>query len=308
MKEYIELLANIRDNGFGKDDRTGVGSRSIVGAQMRSDLSKRFPIPLTRRVAPRIAFEELMFMLNGKSQTKELEDKNINIWKGNTSKEFQKKMDLDYLDEGDFGRMYGVQMRDYKGIQINDDTLQPELLMFDQLRYALNILRSDPLSRRIIISQYNPAEANQGVLFPCHIMIQFIVTGNKLNCVYWMRSSDTVYGLPYNHMYYAFFTHMMAMLTGFEVGDLVYQAGDSHFYNNQIDMVNELIDVRYPEIYAFEGMIGMDMKLTERENPQVEFRKPIETLNDMLTYSWDDVNILNYDPLKDFTNKPPMAI
>lgn len=296
MKEYIELLKNIRDNGFGKDDRTGVGSRSIVGAQMRSDLFKGFPALLSRRVAPRIAFEELMFMLNGKSQTKELEEKNINIWKGNTSKEFQKKHGLGHLPEGDFGRMYGKQMREFTtGRMASDRNGKWKQTFFDQLRYALNTLRSDPLSRRIIISQYNPAEATQGVLFPCHIMIQFIVTGTKLNCVYWMRSSDTVYGLPYNHMYYAFFTHMMAMLTGFEVGDLVYQAGDSHFYNNQIDMVDNLIE-RWDN--------GLDLEF----QPQVEFTKPIETLNDMLTYQWEDVIIQNYSPLPDFKDKPPMAI
>lgn len=304
MKEYIELLKNIRENGFGKDDRTGVGSRSLVGAQMRSDLSKRFPIQLTRRVAPRIAFEELIFMLNGKTQTKELEEKGINIWKGNTSKEFQEKMGLGHLDEGDFGHMYGAQMRDFTGY---DDENKPtgHTSHFDQLRYAVNTLRSDPLSRRIIISQYNPAEAKHGVLFPCHIMIQFIVTGNKLNCVYWMRSSDTVYGLPYNHMYYAFFTHMMAMLTGFEVGDLVYQAGDSHFYNNQIDLVNGIID-------RWENTIDPQTELALHrgtlEEPQVIFNKPINSLGDMLTYSWDDVTIQTYDPLPDFKDKPPMAI
>jgi len=294
MEEYIELLKNIREKGFGKDDRTGVGSRSIVGAQMRSDLSKQFPIQLTRRVAPRIAFEELIFMLNGKTQTKELEDKNINIWKGNTSKEFQEKMGLSHLDPGDFGPMYGAQMREFSGYD-NGNKLTGHVKYFDQLKYVIDTLKSDPLSRRIIISQYNPAEADQGVLFPCHIMVQFIVTGSKLNCVYWMRSSDTVYGLPYNHMYYAFFTHMMAMLTGFEVGDLVYQAGDSHFYNNQVDLVNKIIE-RWDN--------GLDLE----HSPEVEFAKSIHSLNDMLTYQWKDVIIHNYNPLPDLKDKPPMAI
>ena len=115
MIEYVDLIKNILDNGYGKDDRTGVGNVSIVGAQMRTDLAKQFPALSVRRVAPRIAFEELMFMLNGKSQTKELEDKNINIWKGNTSKEFQKGRNLEHLEEGDFGRMYGVQLRNFVG-------------------------------------------------------------------------------------------------------------------------------------------------------------------------------------------------
>ena len=301
MKEYVDLIRNILDYGFGKDDRTGVGNVSIVGAQMRTNLAMRFPALMVRRVAPRIAFEELMFMLNGKSQTKELEDKNINIWKGNTSKEFQKGRRLDHLDEGDFGRMYGVQLRDFNGFEDNDNNYIP--VRMDQLKYIIEELTTNKMSRRIIATQYNPAEADQGVLFPCHIMVQFIVTGNRLNCVYWMRSSDTIFGLPYNHMYYAFFTQMLAEMLGFELGDLVYQAGDSHIYNNQLTMAEDIVHMRWNEVHI--SSLSDTIK-----SPTVEFTKPIKDIDDLLTYQWDDVIIHNYDPLPDFTKeeKPPMAI
>lgn len=292
MREYIELIRTILESGSGKDDRTGVGNVGIVGAQMRTNLQEGFPALNIRKVAPRIAFEELIFMLNGYSDTKILEDKDINIWKGNTSAEFQEKVGLSYLEEGDMGRMYGVQMRDFNGI---DDVGEP--MNFDQLKYVIDELRYNKLSRRIIISQYNPAEANQGVLFPCHIMIQFIVTDdNKLNCVYWMRSSDTIFGLPYNHMYYAFFTHMLAEMCRLEVGDLVYQAGDSHIYNNQIKMAEDMLVRSVKDEYL------------EKERPHIELKKPIFTINDMLSYEWEDVIIHGYNPMPDFKDKPPMAV
>ena len=301
MKEYVELIKSILDNGYGKDDRTGVGSVSIVGAQMRTNLAERFPALSVRRVAPRIAFEELMFMLNGKSQTKELEEKGIFIWKGNTSKEFQEGRNLDHLEEGDFGRMYGIQLRDFTDGNAPDTYTSEQPSGFDQLKYIIGELTTNKMSRRIIATQYNPAEADQGVLFPCHIMVQFIVTGNKLNCVYWMRSSDTIFGLPYNHMYYAFFTQMLAEMLGFELGDLVYQAGDSHIYNNQLDMAEAIVTKRWDEV----NMSSLDTSVLK---PAVEFKKKINDINDLLTYKWEDVIIHRYKPLPDFENKPPMAI
>lgn len=308
MREYVDLIREILDHGHGKDDRTGVGNVGIVGAQMRTNLAERFPALTVRKVAPRIAFEELMFMLNGKSNTKELEDKNINIWKGNTSKEFQKKMNLGYLKEGDFGRMYGVQLREFTDhhwtgtTRGSDSTPLFEVRGFDQLEYIIEELTTNKMSRRIIATQYNPAEADHGVLFPCHIMVQFIVQGNKLNCVYWMRSSDTIFGLPYNHMYYAFFTMMLAQMLGFEYGDLVYQAGDSHIYNNQLEMANDIVYDRWMKAR------NKNQLFKPIKNPKVEFTKPINDLNDLLTYEWKDVIIHDYDPLPDFKDKPPMAI
>lgn len=290
MREYIYLLNDIINTNSEKEDRTGVGNISIVGAQMRTDLREGFPALLTRRVAPRIAFEELMFMLNGKTQTKELEEKKINIWKGNTNKEFQESVGLGHLEEGDFGRMYGAQLRNFHGII--DDKCP---VAIDQLYYMLDTLAKDRYSRRIISTHYNPAEAKEGVLFPCHIMTQFIVTEeNKLNCVYWMRSSDTIYGLPYNHMYYAFLTHMIAEFLGFQVGDLVYQAGDAHIYNNQIPMAKQIIYSRSVDT------IGIP-------RPTLKLKKPIKKVFDLLNYKWEDVIIEDYNPLPDFKNKPPMA-
>jgi len=288
MIEYVNLINDIMQNGIEKSDRTGIGSRSIIGAQMKTDLATRFPALNVRRVAPRIAFEELMFMLNGKTQTKELEAKNINIWRGNTSKEFQSFVGLDYLEEGDFGRMYGVQMRKF------GET--PEYEGFDQLKYIVDELKNNKYSRRTIITQYNPLDKDKGVLFPCHIMIDFIITENQLNCVYWMRSSDTIYGLPYNHMYYAFFTNLLAKYLGFELGTLVYQAGDAHIYKNQYNMAEGLVN---------RAQAGC---LYGKQKPTISLDAPINSLDDLLNYKWEDVTMCGYKPMPDFKDKPAMAI
>jgi thymidylate synthase len=290
--KYKALLEDVLENGTNSDDRTGVGTIAKFGAMLEVNLEDNLlPAITLRKVAPRIAFEELMFMLNGKSQTKELEDKGINIWKGNTSKEFQEKVGLGGLEEGDFGRMYGVQLREFSGL----GEVDPEPLAFDQLEYMVEEIKNNPSSRRIIATHYNPAEADQGVLFPCHIITQFNVRGEYLDCLFWMRSSDLGYGFPINIMYYGMFCHLMAKLTGYKAGKLVYQAGDAHIYKDQIE----------------SGMIDYmvkDVQNTSLSAPQFIVNKDINSLEDMLQLTWEDVQIINYDPRPDFKNKPRMAV
>lgn len=293
--EYRAILTDILHRGSNSDDRTGVGTRSKFGVQGVFDISKnQLPAIGMRKVAPRIAFEELMFMLAGKSDTKELEAKKINIWKGNTSREFLDNRGLTHLEEGDFGRMYGVQLREFNGLE-NDE--QP--LGFDQLEYMINEIQTNPSSRRIIATHYNPAEADQGALFPCHIMTQFNVDTdtNSIDCLFWMRSSDVGFGLPYNLIYYAFFAHLVAKLTGYSARNLIYQAGDSHIYQNQIQsgMINYMLD-------------NYVMGKMSKDETTITIDAEINSLDDMLNVKWEDITVNNYNPFPDFKDKPSMAV
>lgn len=294
--EYAKLIEDILTFGVDSDDRTGVGTRAIFGAQLHVGIhDNTLPAISLRKVSPRIAFEELMFMLNGKHQTKELEEKKIKIWKGNTTREFLDKRGLEHLEEGDFGRMYGVQLRNF--------TSDSHVGYFDQLKYIVNSIEKkieDPNcseGRRIIATHYNPAEADMGALFPCHIMTQFNVRNGYLDCLFWMRSSDVGFGLPYNLMYYAMFTMLLAKLTNLKPGNLVYQSGDCHLYKDQIE--SGMID------YMVENLNHVAAKVQE---PKFTIKKDIETLDDMLSLTWDDVQVDWYDPMPDFKNKPGMAV
>ena len=288
---YMRLVSKILDQGDKSDNRTGVHTLALFGESMTAPLANNtLPALNVRRVAPRIAFEELMFMLNGKTDTTELEAKNVNIWKGNTSREFLDDRGLEHLEEGDMGRMYGAQLRDFSG------DFSREIISFDQLIYMVIEIENNPESRRIIATHYNPAEADQGALFPCHIMTQFNVRNDKLDCLFWMRSSDVGFGLPYNLMYYAMFTHMMAKLTGYEAGKLVYQAGDSHIYQDQID--SGMME------YMNDNLGGVFYLTT----PKFIINKELDCIQDMLDLTWDDVEIQGYDPMSDYNNKPKMAV
>lgn len=278
MKQYLELVKDILENGEDREDRTGVGTLSVFGRQMRFNLQEGFPILTTRKTSIRIAFEELMFMLNGKTQTKELEEKNIKIWTGNTSKAFQESVGLGHLDEGDMGKLYGYQLRNFNSQGV------------DQLKNLVEGLKNDPYSRRHVMTYLNPAQVKEGVLWPCHILYQCYVSKNKLSSSFYMRSSDFFFGAPYNLAYYALMTHLLAELLGYDVGDLVYQAGDVHLYKNQIDLAKE------------------QLKRIPRELPKLNVKKKISTLDDLLSMEFSDIELIGYDPYPDFKNKPPMAV
>lgn len=307
---YVLLMQRILDQGADSDDRTGVGTMSLFGEQMHIDISGgKFPAPGVRRGPPRYAFEELMFMLNGKTQTKELEEKGIKIWQGNTTREFLDKRGLTHLEEGDFGRMYGSQLRHFVGTKWNpeddsdwDLSDGSEILnWFDQLKYIIDEIKNNPTSRRIVASQFNPAEAEQGALYPCHLMIQVNIDPrtNSLDLLFWMRSSDVGFGLPINIMYYAFFAHMLAKLTGYNARKLTYQSADCHIYKDQIEsgMIKYMID---NFAYARHDEFGPPAT--------IEFLKDFTTMEEMLELKWEDVKINGYEPFPDFKDKPKMAV
>lgn len=294
MKNFIELLSDIRDNGVDKPDRTGIGSRAVFGRMLRWDLSNGFPLQTTRRVPLRIAFEETMFFLRGQSQTKLLEEKNINIWKGNTSREFLDKRGLTYLQEGDMGRGYGVQWRDWHSPA--KDPIRDEYDTTDQIADLLKGLKDDPYGRRHVVTGWNPGELDQMALPPCHMLHMYSVEADfnvgmgKLNNSFVMRSNDVPYGLPFNIASYALINHIFAKYLGFIPGELVYFGWDVHVYQNQLEMVNEILE------------------RTPRALPTLRINKDLTTFDDILALQWEDIELIGYDPYPDVKNKPEMAV
>jgi thymidylate synthase len=292
MQNFIDLLKDVVDNGVDKPDRTGVGSRAVFGRILRWDLAQGFPIQTTRKVPFRYAFEETMFFLRGQSNTKILEEKNINIWKGNTSREFLDNRGLTYLPIGDMGRGYGVQWRDWQSINEDGYTIQ----YTDQIADLLKGMKKDPYGRRHVVTGWNPGELSQMALPPCHMLHLYSVEGDftinegRLNNCFVMRSNDVPFGLPFNIASYALINHIFAKHLGLTPGELVYFGWDVHIYQNQMDMVSEILE-REP-----------------RPLPQIVIKKDLPTFNDILELQWEDIELIGYDPYPDVKNKPGMAI
>ena len=288
MQNYIDLIADILENGISKDDRTGVGNKSVFGRQLRWDLSKGFPAITTRPSPFRIAFEETMFFLRGETDTKILEEKNVNIWKGNTTREFLDNRDMQHYPEGNMGLGYSHQWRNFGGT--GPYSLSDYVVGTDQVKELIDGLRSDPNGRRHIISAWNPNQLKETALPPCHILQQYLVFNGKLNSIFYMRSNDVIYGLPFNIMGYALLNHLFAKLLNLEPGELVYSGADVHIYNNQIEMAEQQI-LRKP------GTL-----------PTLIIHKDISTLDELLSLEFKDVTLEGYNPQPDFKNKPGMAI
>jgi len=283
MKNYCDLLKDVLENGVDKEDRTGIGSRSVFGRMLRFNLSDGFPIITTRKVPLRIAFEETMFFLRGEINTKILEEKNINIWKGNTTREFLDKRGLQHLPEGSIGTGYSHQWRNFGGnIGSNNGV--------DQIKNLIDGLKSDPNGRRHIVTGWNPQQLDGTPLPPCHIMNMYSVSNGKLHSNFIMRSNDVPFGLPFNIMGYALLNHIFANHLNLIPGELVYQGWDVHIYQNQIEMVKEQLQ-REP-----------------RELPKLNINKKLKTFEDILSLQWEDIELIGYDPYPDLKNKPRMAI
>jgi len=291
MKNFRELLVDVMENGIDKPDRTGIGSRAVFGRMLRWNLSEGFPIITTRKVSLRIAFEETMFFLRGESNTKLLEDKKINIWKGNTTRDFLDKRGLNHLPEGDMGRGYGVQWRDWRSVGTDG-----QVLHFDQIETLLTGIKEDPTGRRHVVTGWNPGELAQMALPPCHMLQmhsvegEFLTENNKLNTCFVMRSNDVPFGLPYNIMGYALLNHIFAKYLGLTPGDLVYMGWDVHIYQNQMDMVKE------------------QLQRAPRALPTLNIKKDLKTLDDILSLQFEDIELIGYFPHDDISNKPSMAV
>ncbi|MDC0762070.1 thymidylate synthase [Brevibacillus sp. AG] len=216
MKQYLDLCQRILDEGVTKEDRTGTGTTSVFGHQMRFDLSEGFPMVTTKKLHMKSIIHELLWFLSGDTNVRYLQENGVRIWN-------------EWADEnGDLGPVYGSQWRSFAG---------RDGKTVDQIQWVIDEIKRNPDSRRLIVSAWNPAELDKMALPPCHLLFQFYVANGKLSCQLYQRSGDTFLGVPFNIASYALLTHMVAHVTGLEVGDFVHTIGDAHLYLNHIEQV-----------------------------------------------------------------------
>ena len=216
MKVYLDLLKHVLENGVDRGDRTGTGTRSVFGHQMRFDLSEGFPLVTTKKVHLRSIIHELLWFLMGDSNVKYLQENKVRIWN-------------EWADEdGELGPVYGVQWRSWRGA--DQQTI-------DQISQAVDMIKNKPQSRRIIVSAWNVGEIEKMALPPCHALFQFYIADGKLSCQLYQRSADLFLGVPFNIASYALLTMMMAQVTDLQPGDFIHTFGDTHIYHNHFEQV-----------------------------------------------------------------------
>ena len=214
MKQYLDLLSHILENGNEKTDRTGTGTKSVFGYQMRFDLQKGFPLLTTKKLHTRSIFYELLWFLKGDTNIKYLHDNKVTIWD-------------EWADEnGDLGPVYGKQWRAWQGVDGK---------ITDQISQLIHQIKNTPDSRRMLVSAWNVGEVEQMALPPCHIVFQFYVANNKLSCQLYQRSADVFLGVPFNIASYALLTEMIAQVCGLKAGEFIHTLGDAHLYLNHLD-------------------------------------------------------------------------
>ncbi len=218
MQQYLSMMRYVRDNGARKDDRTGTGTRSVFGYQMRFDLSHGFPVITTKKLHLRSIIHELLWFLSGDSNIRYLKENGVAIWD-------------DWADDkGELGPVYGVQWRNWPA---------PDGGTIDQISQVVEALRENPDSRRILVCAWNVAELQNMALPPCHCLFQFYVADGKLSCQLYQRSADIFLGVPFNIASYALLTHMLAQQSELSVGEFIWTGGDCHLYLNHLDQVDE---------------------------------------------------------------------
>ena len=216
MKQYLDLLRHIRANGVMKEDRTGTGTQSVFGYQMRFDLSEGFPLLTTKKVHLKSIIYELLWFIAGDTNVKYLQDHGVTIWD-------------EWADgNGELGPVYGHQWRSWPA---------PDGRTIDQLSMVIDTIKKNPDSRRLLVSAWNPGEVDKMALPPCHCLFQFYVAGGKLSCQLYQRSADVFLGVPFNIASYALLTLMIAQVCGLEPGEFVHTTGDTHIYRNHFDQV-----------------------------------------------------------------------
>ena len=254
MEQYLDLLRRTLDEGVRKEDRTGTGTLSLFGTQMRFDLRAGFPLVTTKKVHVPSVVAELLWFVRGDSNVGWLHDHGVTIW------------DEWADDEGDLGPIYGVQWRSWPA---------PDGRRIDQLAAVIERLRDDPDSRRHVVSAWNPADIPDMALAPCHALFQFYVADGRLSCQLYQRSGDLFLGVPFNIASYALLTHMVARVTGLEVGDFVHTLGDAHLYLNHVDQAREQL-TREP-----------------RPLPELELDPACRTID---AFEIDSIKVVGYDP------------
>lgn len=285
-QNYLDLLYDIIETGEEKPDRTGTGIFSTFGTQLRFSLKgNKIPMLTTKKMFARGVVEELLFFLRGETDTKKLEAKGVNIWKGNTTREFLDKTGLKHLPEGNMGKMYGHQWRKFGA---HDEVIDYESGVYestptgvDQIQNVLDLLRTDPYSRRIVVNSWNAKDLPRMCLAPCHPMFQFYVSRGslhvpELSCLFYMRSVDTFLGLPFNLLSYAVLTRIIAQTVGMSPKEVIFMGGDTHVYKTHIKQVEEQTS---REPFEF---------------PKMQIHKELKTIKDIEALQFSDFEIEGY--------------
>ncbi|MBS3914037.1 MAG: thymidylate synthase [Bacteroidetes bacterium] len=252
--QYETFLKHVLETGTPKTDRTGTGTVSVFGGQLRFDLNEGFPLITSKKVHLKSIIYELLWFLKGETNIAYLKENNVRIW------------DEWADEEGNLGPVYGKQWRSWETRDGRE---------IDQISEALNLIKTNPDSRRIIVNAWNVGEIDKMALMPCHTMFQFYVADGKLSCQLYQRSADLFLGVPFNIASYALLTMMIAKVCGLEYGDFVHTFGDAHIYNNHFEQVREQLS-RTPRPYP-----------TMKINPEVK---------DLFSYQFEDFTLENYDP------------
>lgn len=230
MKQYLDLMRHIKDNGTFKGDRTGTGTYSVFGHQMRFNLADGFPLVTTKKVHLKSIIHELLWFLSGDTNVKYLQDNGVSIWNEWATAEQCARFGR---SEGELGAVYGHQWRNFGATQNADGSFSPDGV--DQIAALVHDLKHNPNSRRLIVSGWNPQEANQVALPPCHTLFQFYVANGKLSCQLYQRSADVFLGVPFNIASYALLTMMLAQVCDLQLGEFIWTGGDCHLYSNHLE-------------------------------------------------------------------------
>lgn len=264
MKVYLDLLRHIKENGTFKSDRTGTGTLSVFGYQMRFNLEEGFPMLTTKKVHTKSIIYELLWFLKGETNIQYLKEHEVSIW------------DEWANENGDLGPVYGKQWRSWEG---------PNGQVIDQIKEVIHTLKTNPDSRRIIVSAWNVADLPKMALMPCHALFQFYVADGKLSCQLYQRSADVFLGVPFNIASYALLTMMIAQVCDLGLGDFVWTGGDTHLYSNHMEQVEKQLS-REP-----------------RALPQMKINPAVK---DILEFTYEDFTLENYDPHPGI--KAPVAV
>ncbi len=254
MQQYLDLMRLVRDTGTHKEDRTGTGTVSVFGHQMRFDLAKGFPMITTKKLHLKSIIHELLWFLDGDTNVKYLQDNGVRIWN-------------EWADEnGDLGPVYGGQWRSWQGA--NDQTI-------DQITGLIDQIKTNPDSRRLIVSAWNVADVPNMALPPCHCLFQFYVADGKLSCQLYQRSADIFLGVPFNIASYALLTMMIAQVCDLGLGDFVHTLGDAHLYTNHLEQVE------------------LQLSRETRPLPIMKINPDVKSIFD---FKFDDFELVGYDP------------
>lgn len=268
MKQYLDLMRHIRDNGTFKGDRTGTGTYSVFAHQMRFNLADGFPLLTTKKVHLKSIIHELLWFLSGDTNVKYLQDHGVSIWNEWATAEQCARFGR---AEGELGAVYGHQWRNFGATQNADGSFSAD--GFDQIATLIHDIKHNPNSRRLIVSGWNPQEANQVALPPCHTLFQFYVANGKLSCQLYQRSADVFLGVPFNIASYALLTMIIAQVCDLGLGDFVWTGGDCHLYSNHLEQTDLQLS-REPLPLA-----------TMRLNPDVK---------DIFSFKFEDFTLENY--------------